>query len=397
MTDFRSPDRSSLRWNGDAIAAAAGLGLGLAAVLAAGRIHPAAAARRDDGDLGVLSVFLVLFVLPAAWIVIASALTALASGGLRIALEELPARLRAYETFRLGVRLTNLQPLIPNLFASVTARWEAPSGALETPPAFIGAILPGRTASVSWRVVARQRGWLTLSRLRVAIQFPGSLFTRVHVVDPAVRMRVLPLVYRLDRSLLSEISGRIHSAAGRTHATPAAWEEFVGVRPYRPGDNPRSVHLPLSVRMAGFPADLVVREFEDPSQEDVWVALEPGIEGESPDAFAFDYERAISFAASVCRMLVRNGLRIRFITTSADRAVTLEAGERRTDLHRVETVLSELRPSEQHKLFRELLSRASRESRERTVFLIGVGGTAAAGTLLSPRQQERLIQEVLLP
>jgi uncharacterized protein (DUF58 family) len=105
-------------------------------------------------------------------------------------------------------------------------------------------------------------------------------------------------------------------ATGRLPSKPAAMEEFFGVREYRPGDNPRNVSLALSMRMPDYPWQLVVREFENPSDDEVCVVLDtaaPTPDEEDSVLVRYRFEKSISFAVALCRQLCELKHRVRFL------------------------------------------------------------------------------------
>jgi uncharacterized protein (DUF58 family) len=75
-------------------------------------------------------------------------------------------------------------------------------------------------------------------------------------------------------------------------ARTGAGEEYLGVRPYRPGDPRRFVHWRSSARLGA----LVVREFEEHVQTRVVLVLAGVDQGEPPDSA---FESLVSAAASI--------------------------------------------------------------------------------------------------
>jgi uncharacterized protein (DUF58 family) len=97
---------------------------------------------------------------------------------------------------------------------------------------------------------------------------------------------------------------------GRPRPQPQAQTEFFGLRHYRPGDSPRSIHWRSSARRR----ELLVRECEEPAGEDLILVVDPSLEGQSPDAF----EEAVSLAATICRVWCRRaGNRLALVIAGA--------------------------------------------------------------------------------
>jgi uncharacterized protein (DUF58 family) len=83
-------------------------------------------------------------------------------------------------------------------------------------------------------------------------------------------------------------------------ARTGAGEEYLGVRDYRPGDPPRSVHWRSSAR-AGH---LVVREYEEEVASRVAMVLAGADHGEPPDS---SFETLVSAAASIAIYALQTG------------------------------------------------------------------------------------------
>jgi uncharacterized protein (DUF58 family) len=83
---------------------------------------------------------------------------------------------------------------------------------------------------------------------------------------------------------------RLPPAKGTRH--PAAQTFFHGLRNYRPGDSPRLIHWRTSARRG----EPMVREFEDPPEDDLTLVVEAQAAGTAENAAL---ERLISLAATI--------------------------------------------------------------------------------------------------
>jgi len=137
-------------------------------------------------------------------------------------------------------------------------------------------------------------------------------------------------------------------SGGRTSSAPASLEEFVGAREYRPGDNPRSIHFALSLRLAEFPHQLAIREYEDPSTEDVLVVLDTSVPDSDNAMQNYRHEKSLSFAVALCRLLTEKQYSVRFRAIDGSGAkinlINLEVQWPSRDLPRLEACLAKLRP-----------------------------------------------------
>lgn len=344
------PKEEELRtsWNGTVGAWAIGLVLGLAATVAVGIVTPSLTIRSEEGGPGLLLLLLLLFLLPLEWIAVSTAVSWLSLRMIGRAAPGLPPdTVRACSSFRWGIDLENRSPVWPALFLRVLQRLEDDrGGSCSTEPRRIALLRPKERSRLEWEFVLRRRGKVRLAESVAEVGLPGSLIrgTRAFPVDRAVT--VLPLLFKISQEVLEVLTGRRQSSSSRMNLVPAGAEEFVGVRLYRPGDSPRFVNFPLSLRLADYPYDLVVREFEDPGQEDVCLLLDSVVPPVGPDQaeFAYRFERAVSFADSLVRLLVARKYRVRLVTLSAGGLIDRTAGVRQGDVGSLERALSEAQP-----------------------------------------------------
>jgi uncharacterized protein (DUF58 family) len=137
-------------------------------------------------------------------------------------------------------------------------------------------------------------GFTTTSR---SVEVP-SPFT---VVPYHVELRSFPI---LEPS--SSPSDVLHERA-RT----GAGQEYLGVREYRPGDPPRSVHWRSTARVGR----LVVREFEEEVQTRVTLVVGGTDIGEPPDS---PFEKLVSAAASIALYALVTGHPVDIVRPGAD-------------------------------------------------------------------------------
>jgi uncharacterized protein (DUF58 family) len=271
-------------------------------LILAGTAHPA---------LRALVVFALAF--PLLWVALASALTYAAARALRDAGAELPAHVRALSSFRLGFTLANVGRLFPAIGVLTKPRFSSGSVTVDAGPwAEIPILDVGRATTTYWQVMAKQRGTLVVGPFRAAVELPGSLLRATARFERTYVVTVLPAVYQLQPFVEALLAGR-HVAGARFQMLPAAIEEYVGSREYRPGDSPKTIHRVLSLR-APDPHQLFVREFRDPSQDDLSVVLDtaPPLDGNA-ELHRYRFEKAIAFVSALCRMFAARRLTVRFV------------------------------------------------------------------------------------
>jgi uncharacterized protein (DUF58 family) len=264
-------------------------GAASAALAVAGLLEGLGAAHR----LPTLMVLLAI-----AWCVVATVVTG-ANATVQVAELDMPDECRASASIVTRLSLRNGSRWLPLMFASVMQ---------------IGFVPPRGHVDLEWRVSIRGRGTHRLESVSVSGRVPGSAFEQQVELGWAHSLTVLPAVSELRPNAVQIVSGR-RMATGRLQVLPIAMEEYIGVRDYRPGDNPRLLHRVLSLRNPDFPVELVVREFEDPSIDDVCLVIDhvPPARADDVDAYTYRLEKALCFAVALARALVAQKLKLRVV------------------------------------------------------------------------------------
>ena len=103
-------------------------------------------------------------------------------------------------------------------------------------------------------LMANQRGWLPLPRIRLATEFPLGLFHAWSYLQPEMRCLVYPkpTMTPLPPPVATELTGMQHGEGGQ--------EDFAGFRDRQPADSPRHVAWKASARNAG-DRPLLIKQF----------------------------------------------------------------------------------------------------------------------------------------
>lgn len=318
------------------------------------------------------AVALVVAILILGWLIAASVITHLCGGdSLLCEPPGLHGDFHALSKFLVQLRLFNSSSRWPALFFTVEIEISTGYEILPSPPKFLGCLAPRGEAKFSWEVTARRRGQHELRSACVRACFPGSLVRYKYQFSIGEKLLALPAVYHLGPKVRELLTGR-RLAAGRNHFNPSAMEEFIGVRDYRPGDNPRAIHLGLSLRAPDYPYQLVVREFEDPTEDDVCVLLDSALTPEEAGetAFLYRHEKSLSFTAALCRFLAERKYRVRFMCVEADEnAFEMMLLRPSSDLPALEARLARLRPVSDRRLVWSLLESQSSRSNSSVLFV----------------------------
>jgi uncharacterized protein (DUF58 family) len=172
--------------------------------------------------------------------------------------------------------------------------------------AWIPVIAPGEWGTGRADATWERRGVIALETLTLSTSFPFGLFVKERDVDVPGEIVVWP---RTDRPVREpRPAGQRVRRAGEAFAGQAgARDEYRGLRPYRPGDDPRDVHWKTTARV-GHP---VVREYERDRSRALWLCLDlRSAEGEM-------VESAVEIAAALAAGAVRRGDAFGFATQDA--------------------------------------------------------------------------------
>jgi len=351
-------------------------------------------------DNAVAAAGLVDAVLVLGWLAAATAITH-ACGGHVLALKppQMHADFHQLSGFRVEVRLGNRARRMPALFVTLRLDSRTENVPLVSPPVFVAALPPRASAACGWDISVRKRGEVELRGVRATVCFPGSLIAHECLFTFAYRKLALPAVFRLDNRALEMLSGR-RRAESRSASFPASVGEFIGVRDYRPGDNPRDVHLALSTRLPDFPYQLVVREYEDPEADNVCVVLDTLIPaaGDNIDVLRYNHEVSLSFAVAFCRLLVDRRYHVRFCAVDgAGGRIDLKILRPTSDLPKLEARLARVLPVTEAKPVARLVADVFFYASGALFFIsLRDGIRAPRGVFaIEPHMQKRLVREVV--
>ncbi|MCK6482947.1 MAG: DUF58 domain-containing protein [Phycisphaerae bacterium] len=169
---------------------------------------------------------------------------------------------------------------------------------------FVPALPAGGDIVISTPVVWPQRGRLRFDPLIVETRFPFGFFLKRLTLSMRGETIVFPALGVLRRAVWDASRGIETSGEGDGHATrPGGDEVFHGLRPYRPGDNPKRIHWRRSARTG----QIYVREMARPRLRQLWCVLNTHLP-QPNDVMQDRLETVISCVATVvCDVLERGG------------------------------------------------------------------------------------------
>jgi uncharacterized protein (DUF58 family) len=212
---------------------------------------------------------------------------------------------------------------------------------------------PGSLASVSGQTFAiavagrsqertvytlrvRRRGIYTFGRTRLETVFPFGFWRSKLERRVEGRLAVYPRLGEIDSEFFLEVDAAFQRI--QTARPSREEQDFRGLREYRHGDNPRWIHWKSSARQNRW----LVKEFEEPQSRRVILLLDTNLArmgGQRGPAF----ERAISFAATVSRELMRRNCDVTTVTLPQGRPpVALEVQKERRNLDQAFEMLASL-------------------------------------------------------
>ena len=211
-----------------------------------------------------------------------------------IATRSLPSRVRVGDDVRVGLKIENpSRRRLPLM--RVTDRFEA----FDQSSAGCERLGPGQSVELEQVRLALRRGLFESGPIVLRSGAPFGFLTTTRTVEVESPLVVVPRWVELTSFPILEPSS-FPSDVLHERARTGAGEEYLGVRDYRPGDPPRSVHWRSTAR-AGH---LVVREYEEEVASKVSLVIAGEDEGEPPDS---SFEYLISAAASIARYALQTG------------------------------------------------------------------------------------------
>jgi uncharacterized protein (DUF58 family) len=209
---------------------------------------------------------------------------------------QLPAAIHAGSPFLVGISVHNHKAKIATF--SLEVEDLAAGGKPVDRRCFFLKIPAGRQQETSYRRTLPRRGLHRLVGLRLSTRFPFGLLRRSIDVDSAVDLLVYPALIPATAPALASGLAQLGEQQSLARARSG---DFHGLRELRPGDDPRDIHWRTSARR-GRP---FVREFEEESGRHLIIVLETG-----RDFPTDDFESAVSYAASLALVLLRQAYRV---------------------------------------------------------------------------------------
>ncbi|GGM11461.1 DUF58 domain-containing protein [Nakamurella endophytica] len=174
--------------------------------------------------------------------------------------------------------------------------------------ALLPAVRPREQVAVSYPLTATRRGRLTLGPPLVRVYDPFDLWEDHRSLTSRREVLVVPTVVPLTG--MPRSSGTRSAASGRARVGTVGGDPDVGVRPYRTGDDIRTIHWRASARQE----DLVVRLEEPVSHGGATVLLDHRAAAHRGVDTGSSLETAVVLAASVSLHLLAADHQLRLVS-----------------------------------------------------------------------------------
>ncbi|WP_298208600.1 DUF58 domain-containing protein [Ferrimicrobium sp.] len=202
----------------------------------------------------------------------------------------------------LDVTLTVRATKWPWLHLFVVDRLESAQGEMEH--RFVLTTVGGRAQTIGYQVTELARGTLEFGNITLITSDFFGLFQRsIDINQEPIKLHVWPSVVGLSRTELKNYLG--HGQQFDVHRTRQAFTQLVGVREYVLGDRLSHIHWKTSARTGEFK----VKYFEPENRSECIVMLDT-----SRHFTPFDWELAVSIAASLAYQASRSRLALRIAT-----------------------------------------------------------------------------------
>jgi uncharacterized protein (DUF58 family) len=284
---------------------------------------------------------------------------------------EIPSRVRAGEEFTVRLRIRNRRRFSPAIALRIRDALHPVAVVSGTIP--VPHVPPGGDVLVSFRARIRRRGAYRITNAMLVTRFPFGLLERRalrrHPSEILVTPREAPCEVDLEPG-----RGARHQEAGVRGARRAGTEEFLGIREYRPGDNPHWIAWKASARQGC----LMVRELDRPRRRRVVLLLDTDTGSLPSWARGPAIERGVSLVAGIAGRL-RRRRRAGIFAALEPRPIVLRGLETMAGHRALLDALALLRPAP-GRLARDLLSSLDPEIlRGATVVLVAM--RPGAGTV----------------
>lgn len=206
------------------------------------------------------------------------------------------------------------------------------------PTSLIPRLDPQKSVKARQVIKLFRRGPVTFTRIELKSRFPMGLFLSKKTIPLVEEVVVYPRLRETSPALLQMESTGAQGESIRSQPS-FTYEDFAGLREYRPGDSPKLIHWRSSARN---PGRLLVKEFENIKPGQARILFE-AVQPVSGPRDRVNFERALSLAASITQALDSRHFLIEFRIRTTRKQIFRLSGEKRK-LHKLFEALALLKP-----------------------------------------------------
>jgi uncharacterized protein (DUF58 family) len=208
-----------------------------------------------------------------------------------------PPAIRAGAPYLMGIALSNRKRRLPSFSVEVE---DLVAGKPIDKRCYFLKLPAGRTQETAYRHQIGQRGRYVLTGFRLSTKFPFGLIQKSRDVADPQELLIYPALVRVPESLLHGFPAT--HGLGRQKSRSRSGD-FIGLRDYRAGDDPRDIHWRSSARRGV----TLVRESEDDEGLEATLLFD---NVQAPGVARDTFEASVSMAASVAQALLQRGYRV---------------------------------------------------------------------------------------
>jgi len=245
---------------------------------------------------------------------------------------------------------------------------QTPASLRKTPPVLALVAPNGQRATVTYTVVPRERGELSLGCLYLRYSSQYAFAERWAVADLRQNVCVLPDLHLARQQALYLVRSRQVEMERRRRRQRGLGREFLGLREYRPGDDFRDLCWTATARRN----QLMTRLFEAERSQAVWILLDAGrllraeIQEAQTDLRLAKIDYAVNAALALAEVAVQSGDRVGLLAYGRNLQQNVAPGRGpahlRTLVDCLAHVAGESAEADHARAARFLLSRQSRRS-----------------------------------
>jgi len=166
---------------------------------------------------------------------------------------------------------------------------------------------PQSSMLLSYPLLATKRGWVRFEGIRAQTLFPFGLFLKKGLYSTEAHLLVSPPIKPLTLRFVDEL---VSEGQGESLPRRGYGSQLYNLRPYRPGDDSRSIHWMTTARTS----HLIVRETEAEDQRRITVVLSIV----APTERDLLFERSVTFVASLLWQLTERAYPVRLVVGAED-------------------------------------------------------------------------------